>query len=956
MSSSVDYILTDGTLNINPSSKVLQLSKNAEGVSEGTLFATTGSFVNSISTPEINIGNAHSVRNGVMTGTYRLGETGASIDSTANKITGLATLDATLLTSGLISIDSNNISGVSTLTVNSIASNNFTVQSTTADAVTTSTISGDMMKLGKGANISIFRDTTLTGLTTLDVSSAGVISSGNIRMTGNTLSGASEVTAVTFTDGVSTGSTTISGGIITATEGTFVTGGISTLTTSTMTVSTKATIDEFSDNVLTIKGGTISDVTKLAGTTIEVTRGTLGGSTFTGTGTITGVTSLDAELITCGGSTFKTMGGTVSVTGVGSINASTITDGTIALNEGNITGIVNLTASRSVITTGTIGGSTMTGGNITGVASLNASIIQCGPSIIRRVINGESTMAELTNITTVSASTLTDGMVSITGGVMSNVANISGSAATLTSASITSLISGSTTLSSNNLSGLGSASMSSATIGTDIKFDGSLKTATGFSNISSTMVSSGATTLTSNTLSGLTKLNFVADGGELNIKNVSVSSDNVTGVSSLSVKNVSVSTLLKAEGFESNKFTVVHDPVTTKTTARSDVFTDGSITIASANISGVVSIAASTLTSGATTLMSNTLSGLTSLTSGAMSTGQLSLTDYGNISGVGTMTTQVINTTSTTVGSTINGDLTIRGDLKVVNQSAKVIELQHEQMSTKDPILEFNEGLGSSDDPANTSGLTNASFGFVSVMKNSENKKTAAGLVANVVSDTDVEFTLFNSSGYPSSDSNDYVSASNSTYSLSKLRCNNITSDGHLVMNHVSNSYIAIGDVSGRASEKIFTSGDVKGANFTVTGSITNTGSDSFVVVGPTAVRSNGERIVSDGKIKTLTLETTNFTQTSDIRKKENVMTIEDAVSNIERLRPVTFDWKSDGTSDVGFIAQELRDVYPDLVKEDGEGFLSVAYTGLVAPLVKAVQQQQAMIKALEERLAKLEK
>ena len=56
-----------------------------------------------------------------------------------------------------------------------------------------------------------------------------------------------------------------------------------------------------------------------------------------------------------------------------------------------------------------------------------------------------------------------------------------------------------------------------------------------------------------------------------------------------------------------------------------------------------------------------------------------------------------------------------------------------------------------------------------------------------------------------------------------------------------------------------------------------------------------------------------------------------------------------------GFLAQEIREIFPELVKENDMGVLGVQYSGLIPILVKAFQDQQAEITVLKERIAKLE-
>lgn len=119
---------------------------------------------------------------------------------------------------------------------------------------------------------------------------------------------------------------------------------------------------------------------------------------------------------------------------------------------------------------------------------------------------------------------------------------------------------------------------------------------------------------------------------------------------------------------------------------------------------------------------------------------------------------------------------------------------------------------------------------------------------------------------------------------------------------------------------------------------------------------------------------------TSDARLKEKVEDLSNSLDNITALRGVTYHWKErpeDGEQ-VGLIAQEVAEVYPQLVhKEEETGNLTVNYDGLVAPLIESVKElneqnhkkerligelmkenqiQNKMIEQLVERLDRLEK
>ncbi|MGH8003818.1 MAG: tail fiber domain-containing protein, partial [Limisphaerales bacterium] len=109
----------------------------------------------------------------------------------------------------------------------------------------------------------------------------------------------------------------------------------------------------------------------------------------------------------------------------------------------------------------------------------------------------------------------------------------------------------------------------------------------------------------------------------------------------------------------------------------------------------------------------------------------------------------------------------------------------------------------------------------------------------------------------------------------------------------------------------------------------------------------------------------------SDARFKEHVETIGDAMAVIEKLRGVDFDWKRSEFADhqftdgkqLGFVAQEVKDVLPMLVSEGSDGYLSVDYGRLTPVLVEAVKAQQKIIdnqngelSAVKAQLEKLQK
>ena len=91
----------------------------------------------------------------------------------------------------------------------------------------------------------------------------------------------------------------------------------------------------------------------------------------------------------------------------------------------------------------------------------------------------------------------------------------------------------------------------------------------------------------------------------------------------------------------------------------------------------------------------------------------------------------------------------------------------------------------------------------------------------------------------------------------------------------------------------------------------------------------------------------------SDKKLKENIKPIENSLDTVLNLKGVTFDWKkSDGIldikKDIGFIAQEVQEVIPELVRENEDGLLSMRYQGITPILVEAIKELKAEIEELK--------
>ena len=98
------------------------------------------------------------------------------------------------------------------------------------------------------------------------------------------------------------------------------------------------------------------------------------------------------------------------------------------------------------------------------------------------------------------------------------------------------------------------------------------------------------------------------------------------------------------------------------------------------------------------------------------------------------------------------------------------------------------------------------------------------------------------------------------------------------------------------------------------------------------------------------------FGNPSDKRLKENIKPIESALDKVSKLQGVTFDWKKsdsilDIKEDIGFIAQDVQKVLPELVRENKDGMLSMRHQGVAPILLEAIKELKAEIEELKKQI-----
>lgn len=129
---------------------------------------------------------------------------------------------------------------------------------------------------------------------------------------------------------------------------------------------------------------------------------------------------------------------------------------------------------------------------------------------------------------------------------------------------------------------------------------------------------------------------------------------------------------------------------------------------------------------------------------------------------------------------------------------------------------------------------------------------------------------------------------------------------------------------------------------------------DSDPYLGISAPNTNEHlRFFNDGLYVRTTLNMTGHSiinQASDSRLKTNISQIkeDDALSKINALKVKSFDWKENGEHvKAGLIAQDLQEVFPELVSKSNDGYLGINKMGLIEYIILAIQE---LNKKIEEK------
>jgi len=114
------------------------------------------------------------------------------------------------------------------------------------------------------------------------------------------------------------------------------------------------------------------------------------------------------------------------------------------------------------------------------------------------------------------------------------------------------------------------------------------------------------------------------------------------------------------------------------------------------------------------------------------------------------------------------------------------------------------------------------------------------------------------------------------------------------------------------------------------------------------------DTIVQGNLNVTGTITCTSVTQTSDIRKKDVVgkLDLEKAYNLIDKCQEILYVLKDDNSQkkQIGLIAQEIQEFFPELVYEDKDGWLSLDYSRLTVIILRVLKDLIERIDKLEEK------
>jgi len=246
-------------------------------------------------------------------------------------------------------------------------------------------------------------------------------------------------------------------------------------------------------------------------------------------------------------------------------------------------------------------------------------------------------------------------------------------------------------------------------------------------------------------------------------------------------------------------------------------------------------------------------------------------------------------------------------------------------------LVQANSNL----DNLNVTGITTTGRLQVTTNANIVGIVTASSFVGNLTgtaSTASFATTSFGLSGSPN------ITIGNLT-GVAATFTGNVSIAGTLTYEDVTN-VDSVGLVTARTGVKVTAGGvDITAGGLNVTAGVST-------FAGITTV--TGETLFAKQLNVSGVVTATDFNSLSDVNYKENISTVPDALSKVEQLRGVKFDWKESGLPSYGVIAQELKEILPELVH--GDDPKTVNYNGIIGVLIEAIKELKAEIEEFKKK------
>lgn len=126
------------------------------------------------------------------------------------------------------------------------------------------------------------------------------------------------------------------------------------------------------------------------------------------------------------------------------------------------------------------------------------------------------------------------------------------------------------------------------------------------------------------------------------------------------------------------------------------------------------------------------------------------------------------------------------------------------------------------------------------------------------------------------------------------------------------------------------------------------------IAIGTGATAGANQMVVKYGSGSVTFDGTANWAFSSDRRLKHNIRPMQYGLAQVMNLKPSLYSYNGTEKTSMGFIAQDVQSIIPELVGQNADGMLNMKYTELIPVLTKAIQEQQSQIEELKKQVEEL--